>query len=150
MARAAGVLTSTGGLASHAAVVARGWGIPAVVGAASVHVGDGTVVIGDRRLSAGDTITIDGSTGRRARSSPARRPAWPPWCRRRRRWRPGLPSSASRSRPRRRPPSRPRRAAPLRRLSGPLHTQAPSPPTTGSACSRSRATPPPKHSGPRC
>ena len=33
MARAAGILTSRGGLASHAAVVARGWGIPAVVGA---------------------------------------------------------------------------------------------------------------------
>ena len=38
MARAAGILTSTGGLASHAAVVARGWGIPAVVGAAGVEV----------------------------------------------------------------------------------------------------------------
>ncbi len=63
MARAAGVLTSTGGLASHAAVVARGWGIPAVVGAASIVVGDGSVVIGDRLLSAGDTITIDGTTG---------------------------------------------------------------------------------------
>ena len=35
MARAAGILTSRGGLASHAAVVARGWGIPAVVGAAA-------------------------------------------------------------------------------------------------------------------
>ncbi|MGZ6874583.1 MAG: pyruvate, phosphate dikinase, partial [Blastococcus sp.] len=34
MAKAAGVLTCRGGLASHAAVVARGWGIPAVVGAA--------------------------------------------------------------------------------------------------------------------
>ena len=33
MAAAAGILTSRGGLASHAAVVARGWGIPAVVGA---------------------------------------------------------------------------------------------------------------------
>ena len=32
MAAAAGILTSRGGLASHAAVVARGWGIPAVVG----------------------------------------------------------------------------------------------------------------------
>ena len=36
MAAAAGILTATGGLASHAAVVARGWGIPAVVGAAAV------------------------------------------------------------------------------------------------------------------
>ena len=38
MAAAAGILTSRGGLASHAAVVARGWGIPAVVGAAGVEV----------------------------------------------------------------------------------------------------------------
>ena len=36
MAVAAGILTSHGGLASHAAVVARGWGIPAVVGASEV------------------------------------------------------------------------------------------------------------------
>ena len=63
MARAAGILTSTGGLASHAAVVARGWGIPAVVGAAAVKVGDGTVTIGERTLRAGETITIDGATG---------------------------------------------------------------------------------------
>ena len=41
MARAAGILTPRGGLASHAAVVARGWGIPAVVGAAAVEVARG-------------------------------------------------------------------------------------------------------------
>ncbi len=63
MARAAGILTTAGGLASHAAVVARGWGIPAVVGAAGVVVGDGTVVAGGHYLSTGDVITIDGSTG---------------------------------------------------------------------------------------
>ncbi len=63
MARAAGILTSTGGLASHAAVVARGWGIPAVVGAGAVVVGDASVVIGPRTLAIGETITIDGSTG---------------------------------------------------------------------------------------
>ena len=63
MARAAGILTATGGLASHAAVVARGWGIPAVVGAAGVEIGEGTVVIGGRTLAAGEVITIDGSTG---------------------------------------------------------------------------------------
>jgi pyruvate, orthophosphate dikinase len=63
MARAAGILTSRGGLASHAAVVARGWGIPAVVGAAGIEVHDGQVVVGDRSLDAGDVITIDGSTG---------------------------------------------------------------------------------------
>jgi pyruvate,orthophosphate dikinase len=63
MARAAGILTSRGGLASHAAVVARGWGIPAVVGAAGIEVGDGRVVIGDRVLDAGHVITIDGTSG---------------------------------------------------------------------------------------
>ena len=63
MARAAGILTSRGGLASHAAVVARGWGIPAVVGAAAVQVGDHSIVIGDHIAAVGDTITIDGSTG---------------------------------------------------------------------------------------
>ena len=40
IARATGLLTSRGGLASHAAVVARGWGIPAVVGASAVLVRD--------------------------------------------------------------------------------------------------------------
>ena len=63
MARAAGILTSRGGLASHAAVVARGWGIPAVVGASGIEVRDGEVVVGDRTLKAGEVITIDGSTG---------------------------------------------------------------------------------------
>ncbi|MFL5683219.1 MAG: pyruvate, phosphate dikinase [Chloroflexota bacterium] len=63
MAKAAGILTSRGGLASHAAVVARGWGIPAVVGAEAVKVGDGEVTIGDRVLAAGGVITIDGGTG---------------------------------------------------------------------------------------
>ncbi len=63
MARAAGILTSRGGLASHAAVVARGWGIPAVVGATGVEVRDGHVTIGDRVLAAGDVITIDGASG---------------------------------------------------------------------------------------
>jgi pyruvate,orthophosphate dikinase len=63
MARAAGILTSRGGLTSHAAVVARGWGIPAVVGTAAVEVGEEGVVIAGRHFSAGETITIDGGTG---------------------------------------------------------------------------------------
>ncbi len=63
MTRAVGILTSTGGFASHAAVVARGWGIPAVVGATGVVIGDGIVSIGGTALAAGDTITIDGATG---------------------------------------------------------------------------------------
>ena len=63
MARSSGILTSKGGLTSHAAVVARGWGIPAVVGATAVTVSNGTVIIGDHRLMAGDSLTIDGTKG---------------------------------------------------------------------------------------
>jgi pyruvate,orthophosphate dikinase len=63
MARAAGILTSRGGLASHAAVVARGWGIPAVVGADAVEVGHGDVRIDGRALATDQVITIDGGTG---------------------------------------------------------------------------------------
>ncbi len=63
MARATGLLTSRGGLASHAAVVARGWGIPAVVGASALEVDDEGVSIGARRLVAGSGITVNGSTG---------------------------------------------------------------------------------------
>jgi pyruvate,orthophosphate dikinase len=63
MARAAGILTATGGLACHAAVVARGWGIPAVVGASALRVGDDSAVFGDRELRAGEVITIDGGSG---------------------------------------------------------------------------------------
>ena len=63
MQRSCGILTSTGGFASHAAVVARGWGIPAVVGATDVSIRGGAVVIGGRELPAGAVITIDGSSG---------------------------------------------------------------------------------------
>ncbi len=63
MAMSAGVLTARGGLASHAAVVARGWGIPAVVGAASVEPSESGVMIGDRWFDAGDEISIDGTSG---------------------------------------------------------------------------------------
>ena len=58
-----GILTTRGGMVSHAAVVARGWGIPAVVGAAEVHIDGDQVTIGTLVLRAGDEITIDGSTG---------------------------------------------------------------------------------------
>jgi pyruvate, orthophosphate dikinase len=62
---AAGILTARGGLVSHAAVVARGWGIPAVVGAEEVHItpdGNGFTV-GDSLIREGDTISVDGTTG---------------------------------------------------------------------------------------
>lgn len=63
MAHAAGILTARGGLASHAAVVARGWGIPAVVGAAAIEVSDGQVTVGGKVLHTGQHISIDGGTG---------------------------------------------------------------------------------------
>ncbi|MFD4250036.1 pyruvate, phosphate dikinase [Amycolatopsis thermoflava] len=65
MSVSAGILTSTGGLVSHAAVVARGWGIPAVVGANDLTVGAAEVrdERGDVLFRAGDVITIDGATG---------------------------------------------------------------------------------------
>jgi pyruvate,orthophosphate dikinase len=59
-----GILTSTGGMTSHAAVVARGMGTPCVAGAKGVSVQDNTtVVIGGKTFKEGDWITIDGSTG---------------------------------------------------------------------------------------
>lgn len=63
MARAAGILTSVGGLTSHAAVVARGWGIPAVVGATAVTVEGDSVSIGDRNFGVGEVLSIDGTSG---------------------------------------------------------------------------------------
>jgi pyruvate,orthophosphate dikinase len=63
MDRARGILTATGGFASHAAVVARGWGKPAVVGAGEVVFGGSGVRIGECELAAGDVISIDGATG---------------------------------------------------------------------------------------
>jgi pyruvate,orthophosphate dikinase len=63
MSRAAGILTARGGLASHAAVVARGWGIPAVVGATAVTVTADGIAIDGTRLPMGATITIDGGSG---------------------------------------------------------------------------------------
>jgi phosphoenolpyruvate-protein kinase (PTS system EI component) len=63
MQSARGILTARGGLASHAAVVARGWGIPAVVGAADVVVVDGGIRIGDDFHPDGTEISIDGRSG---------------------------------------------------------------------------------------
>lgn len=58
-----GILTASGGLGSHAAIVARGWGKPAVVGAVDVHVTGDELQINGKSLKEGDFITIDGSSG---------------------------------------------------------------------------------------
>ncbi|MGF1599626.1 MAG: PEP/pyruvate-binding domain-containing protein [Acidimicrobiales bacterium] len=64
MAAARGLVTTLGGLVSHAAVVARSWGLPAVVGAGPLRfVADG-VETGDLTLRPGDEVTVDGDHGR--------------------------------------------------------------------------------------
>ncbi len=65
MHAAEGILTTRGGLTSHAAVVARGMGKPCVSGAGALRVdyAAGTMSIAGRTFKAGGIITIDGSTG---------------------------------------------------------------------------------------
>src|SRR6188474_2498229 len=65
MHAAEGILTTRGGMTSHAAVVARGMGKPCVSGCGSIRVdyGRGTMSIGTRTFKTGDVITIDGSVG---------------------------------------------------------------------------------------
>lgn len=65
MHAAEGILTTRGGMTSHAAVVARGMGKPCVSGCGSVRVdyANGTMTVGGRSFKAGDVITIDGALG---------------------------------------------------------------------------------------
>ena len=60
---AKGILTARGGLVSHAAVVARGWGTPAVVGADAVRIAGNQFTVGDTVVKEGDVISLDGTTG---------------------------------------------------------------------------------------
>jgi pyruvate,orthophosphate dikinase len=62
---AKGILTSTGGKASHAAVVARGWGKPCIVGCEAVKIDEKnqTIMIAGQSVKAGDFVTINGTTG---------------------------------------------------------------------------------------
>ena len=62
---ASGILTSTGGKASHAAVVARGWGKPCVVGCEALKIDEKnkTITIAGQSVKEGDFLTINGSTG---------------------------------------------------------------------------------------
>ncbi|NKE63553.1 hypothetical protein FXN61_45275, partial [Lentzea sp. PSKA42] len=59
----AGIVTARGGPASHAAVVARAMGKPAVVGIAELDVGTDSVSAGGRTIAEGTLITIDGTSG---------------------------------------------------------------------------------------
>jgi pyruvate, orthophosphate dikinase len=65
MYAAAGILTSTGGMTSHAAVVARGWGRCCVVGAGAIKIDPaaGKVVIEGKTYTSKDTFSINGTTG---------------------------------------------------------------------------------------
>jgi pyruvate,orthophosphate dikinase len=65
MHSAVGILTTRGGMTSHAAVVARGMGRPCVVGASAVHIDleRETLSASGMVLHKGDVVTIDGSTG---------------------------------------------------------------------------------------
>jgi pyruvate,orthophosphate dikinase len=65
MHAAKGILTSRGGMTSHAAVVARGMGKPCICAAAGLAIDSrqGRMTVGSRVMQAGETITIDGSAG---------------------------------------------------------------------------------------
>ncbi len=57
------ILTARGGLVSHAAVVARGWGKPAVVGAESIRITDNSFAAGSTVVHKGDVISVNGTSG---------------------------------------------------------------------------------------
>ena len=60
---AKGILTSRGGLVSHAAVVARGWGTPAIVGADAVKISGKSFTANGVTVKEGDWLSLDGTTG---------------------------------------------------------------------------------------
>jgi pyruvate,orthophosphate dikinase len=63
MVAAAALVTTTGGVVSHAAVVARGWAIPAVCSLQDASVEEGALVVGGRRIAEGEWVTVDGTRG---------------------------------------------------------------------------------------
>ncbi len=65
MHSAAGILTSTGGMTSHAAVVARGWGRCCVAGAGEIQINDKArkITVAGKTFGPDDVLSIDGSTG---------------------------------------------------------------------------------------
>ncbi len=65
MHSAVGILTSTGGMTSHAAVVARGWGKCCVAGAGDIHIdaAKGLFTVKGREFGREDVISLDGATG---------------------------------------------------------------------------------------
>ncbi len=65
MHAAAGILTSTGGATSHAAVVARGWGKCCIAGAGDIVIDakGKKILVGGRTFGSKDVISLDGTTG---------------------------------------------------------------------------------------
>jgi pyruvate,orthophosphate dikinase len=63
MMAASGLVTTLGGVASHAAVVARSWAIPAVCSLAGATVESGGIRVGGMFIAEGETVTVDGSAG---------------------------------------------------------------------------------------
>jgi pyruvate,orthophosphate dikinase len=65
MRAAEAILTARGGMTSHAALVARGWGKCCIVGCAAVHIDlhSKTMYIGDQTFNEGDWITLNGTKG---------------------------------------------------------------------------------------
>ncbi len=66
MTKSQGILTSRGGMTSHAAVVARGMGKCCVAGCEDIHVDEELKIfsVGDEKFTEGDYISLDGSTGK--------------------------------------------------------------------------------------
>ena len=76
-----GVLTVRGGMTSHAAVIARGLGKPAIVGARdlSIDTPRNQMIVGDLTLSQDQSVTLDGKTGQVLFGAvPTRPPTVPP------------------------------------------------------------------------
>ncbi len=64
MTKVAGVMTVLGGRESHAAVVTRSAGVPAVLAVQGLEIGADHIVLGGRRVDAGTELWVDGTTGR--------------------------------------------------------------------------------------
>ena len=63
MLAAEGVLTERGGMTSHAALVARGFGIPTVAGCSDISVGPNSFTVGGKTIHEGDPISLNGTLG---------------------------------------------------------------------------------------
>ncbi|MDR1005235.1 MAG: pyruvate, phosphate dikinase [Bacteroidales bacterium] len=63
MRTAVGILTARGGMTSHAALVARGWGKCCIVGCEALHVGENSITIDGQTYKEGDMFSLNGTKG---------------------------------------------------------------------------------------